>query len=667
MFVLLLSVAFLSQVPAAGGAAAESARFEYRQIVMGVEARIVLYAPAEAAARGAASAAFARMHAVDDALSDYRQDSELMRLSARAGQGPVAVSEDLFAVLSRGQEIAAASSGAFDVTVGPLVRLWRAARAAGRLPDAAALDAARQLVGFQGVRLDPATRTAELLRAGMLLDAGALGKGYACDCALGALRAQGVEQALVDLGGDLAAGAPPPLRAGWLVLAGAGGEERPLVVSRAGVATSGPSEQFLEADGVRWSHIIDPRTGYGLCDSLGVTVVAGDGVSADALASAASVLGRREGRRVVAAAGASVIFHDPRFTPLFDGETLAGWVTEGGRYDGNALWSVEDGAITGRVGEDGAGGLLYTAKRYASFIVELETWLDEPFDSGVFVRMAPEGKGAQVTLDVREGGEVGAIYADGFLAHNEWAKERFLRNAWNHVEVQVTGFDMRVEAWLNGERISDYFVPPASAGYAPTGLIGLQVHGGRDDPPGNRACFRNVRIRELPLFGADLEGFVPLFSGLDLAGWREAGGAGRWCAQDGVLDLVGGGAAGWLCTQEEFADFRLSLEYQVVGQGSAAVLLRAVEGGGATLRGRTLELGGGACPGEWSRLEVLCQGARLAAARDGVPLRDAGAEARPGEPPGEYARSGSIAFEAPAGGAPGEVCARFRDVRVLRL
>ncbi len=663
----LLALLLLA-APLRAGEPAVPARFEYRQIVMGVEARIVLYAPDEAAARAAAAAAFARMHALDGVLSDYRQDSELMLLCARAGQGPVAVSEDLCAVLARGQEIAAASGGAFDLTVGPLVRLWRAARAAGCLPDTAALDAARRLVGFDALRLDREARTAELLQAGMLLDAGALGKGYACDRALEALAALGVEQALVDLGGDLAVGAPPPGRAGWNLLAGAGGEERPLVVSRAGVATSGPSEQFLEVDGVRYSHILDPRTGWGLRGSLRVTVVAGDGMSADALASAASVLGRHEGRRVAMAAGASVCFHDPRFTSLFDGTTLAGWVTEGGRYDGNALWTVEDGAITGRVGEDGAGGLLYTEKPYACFVLELETWIDEPFDSGVFVRMAREGQGAQVTLDVREGGEVGAIYSDGFLAHNEWAKERFLRNAWNHVEVQVTGFDMRVEAWLNGEPICDYSVPPPSAGFAPTGLIGLQVHGGRDDPRAHRARFREIRVRELPLFGDKAAGFAPLFTGRDLAGWREAGGAGRWCARDGVLELSGGGAAGWLCTEEEFADFRLSLEYQTVGTSRSRLLLRAAkDGASAGLRGRALEIQDGPRPGAWNRLEVLCQGARLAVARNGVPLADTGARTPPGGSIGEDARAGAIALEAPEGGAPGEVVVLFSDLRVERL
>src|SRR5688572_10031747 len=84
---------------------------------------------------------------------------------------------------------------------------------------------------------------------------------------------------------------------------------------------------------------------------------------------------------------------EPGFKPLFDGQSLTGWVTTGGRYDGTARWTVEDGCIVGRQGENGAGGLIYTERRYASFEVRLEAKLDHPFDSGVFLRMAPEGKG----------------------------------------------------------------------------------------------------------------------------------------------------------------------------------------------------------------------------------------------------------------------------------
>ena len=116
------------------------------------------------------------------------------------------------------------------------------------------------------------------------------------------------------------------------------------------------------------------------------------------------------------------VFDAGAWQTLFDGKTLDGWVTKGGRYDGNAVWTVEDGAICGREGPDHAGGLLYTARKYACFILSLDVWMTRPNDSGIFVRMAPDARGAQVTLDDRDDGEIGAVYSDEFLAHNAKAR-----------------------------------------------------------------------------------------------------------------------------------------------------------------------------------------------------------------------------------------------------
>jgi len=184
---------------------------------------------------------------------------------------------------------------------------------------------------------------------------------------------------------------------------------------------------------------------------------------------------------------------------LFDGRTLDGWVTTGGRYDGAAAWTVEDGALTGREGPGGEGGLIYTARSYRDFELELDVRLIYPFDSGVFVRMRPPDsglKGAQVTIDHRPGGEVGAIYADGFLAHNEWGAQALRKDEWNTFRVRCTGHPMRVQAWLNGRPLADHQVSDPE-GYAEEGLIGLQVHGGEDPPPGALAQFKHIRLREL--------------------------------------------------------------------------------------------------------------------------------------------------------------------------
>ncbi|MDY7108955.1 MAG: FAD:protein FMN transferase [Planctomycetota bacterium] len=265
---------------------------------MGVEARIILYARDGEAARAAARAGFDRMERLEAVMSDYRPASELMRAGRAEPGEPVSISDDLFRVLARARAISQASDGAFDVTVGPLVRLWREARAEGRLPEPQAIEQARARVGWRAMTLDPQHRTLTLAGAGMQLDLGGIGKGFAADEALAALRRRGIDRCLIDLGGDLALGEGPPGRVGWrIAVRGGFAEEEPRLIelARAGVATSGDSRQFIELDGEHYSHIIDPRTGRGLTDRLAVTVIAPDAATADALASAISVLGEEDG------------------------------------------------------------------------------------------------------------------------------------------------------------------------------------------------------------------------------------------------------------------------------------------------------------------------------------------------------------------------------------
>jgi FAD:protein FMN transferase len=277
-------------------------RFEFRQRHMGVEARVVLYAPDEETAARAARSAFARIAVLDSLLSDYRVDSELNRLSAASGGPPVSVSGELFFVLSRAQELARLSGGAFDVTIGPLVRLWREARRSGVLPSPEAREAAMARTGWRYLRLDSATRSARLLRPGMQLDLGGIAKGYAADEALAALRAEGVESALVELGGDIVAGAPPPGAVAWNVSVYGSEPATPRTrLARAAISTSGDTEQFVEIAGERYSHVVDPASGLGLRSRVLVTVVAPDGMTSDALSTALGVLGPEQGHALLAA------------------------------------------------------------------------------------------------------------------------------------------------------------------------------------------------------------------------------------------------------------------------------------------------------------------------------------------------------------------------------
>jgi thiamine biosynthesis lipoprotein len=281
---------------------AEQTRFAFVEKQMGADFRIVLYADSEKLANEAATAAFAEVERLNSILSDYDPESELSRLSDTSGSGQhFPLSDDLFAVLDASQKLSLQTGGAFDVTIGPCVRLWRIARFRKSLPVPEKLAEARKAVGFRHLDISNAKHTAHLEVSNMVLDLGGIAKGYVADKALMVLRKRGVGSALVDAGGDLALGDPPPGRKGWRIEIG-GLKHRDLPVlelARCAIATSGDVEQFVEIDGQRYSHLIDPGTGVGLTTRIQVTVVTFKGMQADSLASALSVLGTERGTKFV--------------------------------------------------------------------------------------------------------------------------------------------------------------------------------------------------------------------------------------------------------------------------------------------------------------------------------------------------------------------------------
>lgn len=268
---------------------------------MGLPFRIVLYATNSAAAQKASDAAFARIKQLNDVLSDYDSDSELSKLSRTSGAGAtVHVSDDLWNVLSRAQFFSVKSGGAFDVTVGPLVNLWRYARQVKRLPDAVKLERARAAVGFRKMRLNAKGHTVELLVPNMRLDVGGIGKGYALDAAMKVLKTNGISCALVSGGGDMAVSDAPPEKRGWKIELSSvetNATKEFVFIKNCGFATSGDMFQRLEIDGKRYSHIVDPRTGIGLTDHSLVTVIAPDAMTADATSKPVSVLGPEKGMK----------------------------------------------------------------------------------------------------------------------------------------------------------------------------------------------------------------------------------------------------------------------------------------------------------------------------------------------------------------------------------
>lgn len=293
----------------AGGCRPPAVRVTQTRRLMGVPWTITLHAADAAAARAAIDAGFAEVGRLERILSDYDPDSELSRLSAASPTtAPVEVGEDLWRVLSRAVEIRDASDGSFDPTVGPLTTLWRQARRSGRMPRADKLAAARAATGRDALALAPTGRGVRLPLPHSRLDLGGIGMGYAVDRALDVITGHGIAAAMIDASGDVAVSGPPPGSQGWriavrplgITASGTTGPEAlGLVLHHAAVTTSGDAFQAVEIEGVRYSHIVDPRTGMGVVGPAAVTVVASDCTTADAVATAASVLGPQAGPDLV--------------------------------------------------------------------------------------------------------------------------------------------------------------------------------------------------------------------------------------------------------------------------------------------------------------------------------------------------------------------------------
>jgi FAD:protein FMN transferase len=290
-FCIIASVVLLSTAPAD-----EPQRFEFESKHMGTQFQIIVYAE-KAVAERAAKAGFARVAELELVMSDYNAQSEIMKLCKQNDTEPakpIAISDDLLRVLQAAQQTAKLSDGAFDVTVSPYVKLWRISRKTQILPDDQDLAKARSIVGWELVKLDATSKTLTLAKPGMRLDFGGIGKGFAADEVLKLLRDKfQITTALVAGAGDITVSDPPPGKAGWSVeIMGLRKDEprRKLLLKNASVSTSGDLEQVAVIGGIRYSHIVNPKTGLGLTGRRSVTVIAPNGTLADSLTKVGSVL-----------------------------------------------------------------------------------------------------------------------------------------------------------------------------------------------------------------------------------------------------------------------------------------------------------------------------------------------------------------------------------------
>ena len=280
------------------------------RVIMGTFSRVVVIAETEEAARACAEAALAEQRRVDFLMSGYKVDSELSRVNRQAFEKPVQVGEATFEVVQKAVHFSRLSDGAFDVTVGPLVDLLHAAAEANAPPTDAALAEARSKVGYEKLILEESARTIRFAVKGMRIDLGGIAKGYAIDKSVEAMKQRGALGGMVDVGGDVRCfGKPPRGQESWLiglqdpnVAPDDLGSTQPLLVLKVtdeAVTTSGSYRRFTVAGGARESHIMDAHTGHGANALASVTLIAPDATTADALATAVSVLGLREGMALV--------------------------------------------------------------------------------------------------------------------------------------------------------------------------------------------------------------------------------------------------------------------------------------------------------------------------------------------------------------------------------
>lgn len=375
--------------------------------------------------------------------------------------------------------------------------------------------------------------------------------------------------------------------------------------------------------------------------------------------------------------------HHYGWVNLFDGKTLDGWSEKGGPYDGDADWTVEDGVIVGREAEGAKGGLLYTDELFGDFELECDVKVNAPFDSGVFVRMLPGKRGAQFTIDDRPGGEILGIYSNGWLFHESGGDAAWRSGEWCHVRVRCVGHPMHLTGWIDGKLVVDYSVPAGmDEKFTSEGRIGIQVHGGMNDPEDAAVRFKNLRARRLPaassMFFEEAEdgllsltavgeanGWQPLFNGVNLDGWVPTGATGPvsaeafeaagYRAKDGKIEALLAGSAGAIRTQRtDFRNFTMRMDFQLTKLANSGVFLRSVDdGSNASYNGCEVQilddfnweaasnsklapyqftggLYGAVAPsknvlrpiGEWNTYLITCVGTRMNCALNGTLLWD---------------------------------------------
>lgn len=297
-----LFAVLLTPLPTLSGAT-EAFLYTFQEPHMGTLFTIRVWGSPEEAetVKSTVERSFQRVTELDRICSDYLPDSELNNFSRAPFGEPVRVSRNLFEVFQRAVAVADATDGAFDPTAGPLIRLWRTAKKNRRLPDQEHIASALFRTDYRHLDLDPVASTITKKIDGMLFDLGGIAKGYAADAALKILADAGYPRSLVAASGDIVVGDPPPGKDGWTIgiealdIHIAPGDMQTVTLKNQAISTSGDARQFIEVDGVRYSHIVSTKTGLGLTERIAASVVAPDATTTDSYATAVTLLGEKQG------------------------------------------------------------------------------------------------------------------------------------------------------------------------------------------------------------------------------------------------------------------------------------------------------------------------------------------------------------------------------------
>jgi thiamine biosynthesis lipoprotein len=282
---------------------AQTRKFSYSEMKMGSAFNLIIVSADSNKANHLARKSYELVDSLNHIFSNYDSSSELSKINASAGLLPYKMSTAMLDLVQKSQYAYIQSKGAYDISIGPLSSLWRNARKAKLFPEASTVLATKKLVGLNQVKINKRLGTIFLPNANMQLDFGGIAKGYIAQWVINFLKANGIQQALVDAGGDIVMSGAPLNQQGWLI--GVNLPEttddllnKKLQLSNCSVATSGDVYQFIEYKGVKYSHIINPLTGYGVTNLRNVTIVAKTGATADWLATACSILPIKEAKQL---------------------------------------------------------------------------------------------------------------------------------------------------------------------------------------------------------------------------------------------------------------------------------------------------------------------------------------------------------------------------------